>query len=487
MKKSWLETPNNSHASKAAPSKTNNLRVIGEKDVIIDLDGNGHSPIELGEGRFSTSEILTTVAVFDNGIEFIVKPGDLKAAKEFATTVIKPQQIENAFNRAEKDVELFRITGSWEMSLPPEYEVTRTMYEIAVDGLNSNASKEDIKKRMGAVFDAKVESLKPDALIDAYFRSKKSQNAIHFEGSALLSKEDFSTRINAKDEASSEILRTKDGLDYIFHLLATSYSGDKKTPEAVKKSMQALPEWARLIAEEEGVVVSTLATNKTNEIARGVSYYAQMLHQPLHIFIKAESALTSSKEALAKTAREEVIHSLQSRSDTRWELLEITDFEVFERGGKKQALEKALSGLHTEMLANPEKKLQVETLIKMTEPHGGSLLNKGWDSEIAAAELLVDVCDAEVYLRRKMGKSSEETTAQLEAVFSKPVVAAVRAYQDEWMEEAAGIAQKRYGAEKAAALHAKWKTDPIAHELEIPVDSAVARVSGRLKPKRHRE
>lgn len=464
------------------------LFIVEENDLVFDLDGVAHPAVALGQGILPAHQVLLIAKMGVEGFsedlsdEDAVKVVDLEASRAFSRDYIVPKLVQNTMDAALLNTQMNALSpypASGYDPIPEQGEQFNEMARVAFDRMNADGydpqkDAPQLHRQLSEMAMQAVGAITAEDIEASYFQIGERAYEIASLDSGGLS-------------GSGLLVGIEDALQSLARIQGLNAPGDGKF---IEESFRAMPEWAQLLAEQEGVIVSTAASHKRHGEASGTSMNHWTEVAPLNIFINVHNLSLSSVEQVHHTMREEITHALHSRAEQKASNSLLTaDYsdpqpETNEKSvyNRYIRLGEAKDALAERIKSTPNH--PAELLIKMTERNGGSFFVRGTDSTISTHEILTDVCDAERYLRRNLGKSAAHTSTLLNDAFAEDTVGVVREYQQDWMQEAAGIAAKKFGAEKAASLLEKWQQNPMAHRIEIADTSQMSQgqaMPGRAK------
>jgi hypothetical protein len=238
-------------------------------------------------------------------------------------------------------------------------------------------------------------------------------------------------------------------------VLASLLGDDEKVARGAGRVYPKLPEWMQMLVQDRGMYVFSYAdydSDPESDLGKmfGGSYNDFRLPHGIYLspYVKPEGML--------HTLREETLHALQIATDAP---LMLTD----------QSLEPRLYAAAAPLLEamDADSAHPAWGLIKHMEPYGGSV-QQDRGIPFRAAELMVDLFDAETYLRIKGGKTAGEAEAEARAAFGDEMFEAGRAYLHAWINQAAGVLEKEAGEQAAKVYKDKWMADPLCHEVSLP-------------------
>lgn len=285
-------------------------------------------------------------------------------------------------------------------------------------------------------------------------------------------------------------------------------------------SLKRMPEWMQLLVHDHGLLVFKQYASDLNE--EGLSIGASMgdvlfPSQPAiyldQTLIDAgrhdgrDQRFTGLKSGLREhykldsildgVLREELIHEFHKRADTTSRPHITGSEEEYEKIANQLLSTRAgeaASKVMEKIMADGKDSALLQ-LIEKLDPGGGSLMRpkkelspltnqlpnlspdlssflKQWRQGISnsnhhrmqTAELLVDLYDAEIYLRTEEGKDKQQTSQELARVFGQEFYDISREYLNKWMDEAQQKLAIDVGDAEAARYRQKWEDDPFNHK-----------------------
>lgn len=233
-----------------------------------------------------------------------------------------------------------------------------------------------------------------------------------------------------------------------------SYMHEDVSEKDIHSWLRRMPEWMQVlthaiggyalisdnITEKRGAAALSFGRGRDRTAPMGICLHNKTCHWPT--------------DELHHVWREELLHELAVR--------------ILHPPVESDFL-KAAETLIQKIDANPEKSPAL-ALIKKTEDHGGSLMKPALSTDDSpfyrASELLVDVFDAESYLRRQR-RTKQETEDELRAAFGDNVYEGSRQYLKIWIDQAAKLLRREVGAEEANRYREKWEENPFEHSIAL--------------------
>jgi hypothetical protein len=257
----------------------------------------------------------------------------------------------------------------------------------------------------------------------------------------------------------------------MFHISAVLSDGYSREPaeKGLASTLAQMPEWLQLMTHDTGFLAFT---KKLKAGTIGVSINDDNLDMPV-IGLSPNAIMDgrrdTPKERLNRIhlLREELLHSYQDYVDRQNDKNEMHDASGRTLG---ERWHDAATALIKQLDADPNH--PANHLISQSEPGGGSLMRLK-NSHVRAGELLVDVMDAEDYLRREMRSNggdpqeAKKVEQELRQAFGNDVYDLSRQYITTWIEHAAQVAEPVLGKEETARLKQKWLDDPFNHNIVI--------------------
>jgi len=262
------------------------------------------------------------------------------------------------------------------------------------------------------------------------------------------------------------------------HVLNRAFGDGNRLPyDRITKPMLELPEWMQVLIHERGCFCSTAsdfeALNDRGGHANTGSFEAAMMSiyiNPLYFDrLPKEAAHLEPQFQIERThiLREEFIHCLQKYAEDQ--ARHDSDLNGNFLDSLPYRWQNAAEALIDKIDAFPHHPALM--LIQKTEAHGGSLMVPKFkkNHSLRAAELLMDIFDAEIHLRHKQEKTREQTENELKAAFGDDVYVynASREYVQLWVDQAIKVLGKEIGAEKAEQYRKKWLNDPFTHRITL--------------------
>jgi len=270
-------------------------------------------------------------------------------------------------------------------------------------------------------------------------------------------------RIAAQKELYAKVL--KDGSHGITaaarSIVPHRYHNNFENEREITRLFKKLPEWMQLNIYEQGMFLTTRSLPSQEIDFAGSSPNNSEARRTITAYINPDALKRS--DAL-HTLREEITHGLQKSTEEIDRVQSKRLSSLFD-ASLEERWQKAAEDLIHAIRTSP-RVMEAATLIKKTEPDGGSLYTYARDMTSSARELLVDVFDAEVYLR-KQGKSAEETKETLVRAFGEDCYNISHEFLERWMQQAQAFLAKDIGAEKAQEYYKKWQADPLNHRVTI--------------------
>ena len=246
--------------------------------------------------------------------------------------------------------------------------------------------------------------------------------------------------------------------------------GDKNkaasTNALLGKILKRMPEWMQILTHDSGAYVFTTGSFTSHQQEAGASLSDNSEPGTMGLFMNPLIYRSAPPPAQDRALREELLHELQTRTDMKQNLRDDGTRELL-----LNRLNNAAELVLEKMDSDPNH--PALQLIRKTEGEDSSVMLPQLRDNLDARsrELVVDLFDAEILLRKTEKKDPEEAKAEIIAAFGQNLYDISREYLTLWMDEAATIAKgdKNIGEKKAEELRAKWENDPFHTGTHITI------------------
>jgi len=242
--------------------------------------------------------------------------------------------------------------------------------------------------------------------------------------------------------------------------------GQKEFESCVQNAFQTIPEWIQVLAHDRGVYIGSRLTFPAAGMAFGG--FDNNIPGVFGIALVPSHDQMTDPLFMARTIREEMTHDLQAHAD-------------FYKGFNKiPAAVEAVATLLYDLDHNPDH--PAFALMDKTDPREesslmyfgrtplpdiASYLHDGTMFNQRMHELMVDIYDAEIYLRNVEGKSAEQTKNELIKAFGEPVYNFSHQYVELWMNQAQECLAEKIGPQEAKRYRDKWEAASFTHKIEL--------------------
>jgi len=281
--------------------------------------------------------------------------------------------------------------------------------------------------------------------------------------------EEISRQLDALTvEKINEDLRTKESLGRLHEEDGSHVVEHGNFEKHFKETFAHMPEWLQILAHEHGAYITAKTSDEesaadTKSRTFGAALGDRELPGVLALYIYPNCMKSASLGR--RVLREEFLHELQSHAE-HFNGLYDESTPVYAKA------KPAMLALLKQMDEDPDH-CEALQLIKMTSPAGGSVIGGGWkDDAERFDELMIDIYDAEVNLRKKL-KNPVKTEQELRRVFSPEIYDLSRQFVKVWMDQAQEVLTKslegRLGHEEAIQIaqmrRSAWEKAPFTHQI----------------------